>query len=90
VRVEIVYALPENQVRLQLEAAPGTTLREAIVQSGILRARPEIDLVRNGVAVYGERRKLDALVEEGDRIEIGRALVADPKVARRRRAREGG
>jgi putative ubiquitin-RnfH superfamily antitoxin RatB of RatAB toxin-antitoxin module len=89
VRVEVVYALPAQQTRLEIEIPPGTTLRGAVVRSGILSMHPEIDLARNGVSVYGERRRLDAFAEEGDRIEIGRALVADPKTARRRRADKG-
>jgi putative ubiquitin-RnfH superfamily antitoxin RatB of RatAB toxin-antitoxin module len=87
VRVEIVYALPARQTRLLIEVPAGTTLCEAVRRSGILRAHPEIDLTKTGVGVYGERRSLHALVGEGDRIEIGRALVADVKQARRMRAR---
>jgi putative ubiquitin-RnfH superfamily antitoxin RatB of RatAB toxin-antitoxin module len=67
--------------------APGTTVEAAIRASGILADFPEIDLARQAVGVYGERVALAARVHDGDRVEICRALLADPKEARRRRAR---
>lgn len=85
--IEVVYALPQRQVVLQLKVDPGTTLRQAIEQSGILRQFPEIQLQHGGAGVFGTARGLDEPVGEGDRIEIYRPLRSDPKELRRQRAK---
>ena len=87
--VEIAYATPEEQVILRLDTAPGVTLRQAIEKSGILTRFPEIDLAVNKVGVFGKAAKLDAVLTAGDRVEIYRPLIADPKEARKRRAAQG-
>ena len=65
-----------------------TTLYEAIQGSGILQRHVEIDLNLMRVGIYGKLKKLDALVKAGDRIEIYRSLIADPKKSRRLRAKK--
>lgn len=85
--VEVVYALPGRQVLLALEVEPGTTVSQAIEQSGILGAFPALDPLSSPVGIFGRRVKRDAVLEHGDRIEIYRPLVVDPKDSRRRRAR---
>lgn len=87
--VEVVYALPRQQVVVAVRVPAGATFAEAIGQSGILGRFPEIDLARDGVGAFGRRRRLDETVAAGDRIEIYRPLPADPKDARRRRAAGG-
>jgi putative ubiquitin-RnfH superfamily antitoxin RatB of RatAB toxin-antitoxin module len=84
--VEVVYALPERQVLLELEVEEGTSARQAIERSGILRQFPQIDLARDGIGVFGKVVPLDAPLRDGDRVEIYRPLLADPKQARRERA----
>jgi putative ubiquitin-RnfH superfamily antitoxin RatB of RatAB toxin-antitoxin module len=84
--VEVVYALPERQIVVETLVVAPATVRAAIEASGLLAAFPEIDLSRQRVGVFGRLRELDAAVEQGDRIEIYRPLVADPKEVRRRRA----
>ena len=86
VRVEVVYARKHDACQIPLDVARGSTLREAVVRSGILEKFPEIDLAVNAAGVFSQRRELDDIVEEGDRIEIYRPLEVDPKEARRRRA----
>lgn len=86
-RVEVVYALPERQVLIALEVEEGTTALAAVERSGILRQFPQADLRRDGVGVFGKRVAPDTLLREGDRVEIYRALIADPKEARRERAK---
>ena len=86
-RVEVVYATAESADSVSL-TLPGTaTVREAIAASGLLERHPEIDLARQKCGVFGKLRPLDALLRDGDRVEIYRPLAADPKEARRRRAR---
>lgn len=85
-RVEIVYALREEQVLLTLEVEEGTTVWEAIERSGIVTRFPEINVGRAHVGIFGRPARLDTQVKEGDRVEIYRPLIADPKDARRERA----
>jgi uncharacterized protein len=86
--IEVVYAAPGEPVVMALQVEPGTTLRGAIEQSGVLARRPEIDLSKMGVGVFGRARGLDELVAAGDRVEIYRPLPMDPKEARWRRAKK--
>lgn len=87
--VEVVYATPQEQVLESLNLAVGTTVEGAIRQSGLLARFPDIDLGVNKVGVFGKVAKLDAALNDGDRVEIYRPLIADPKEARKRRAAEG-
>jgi putative ubiquitin-RnfH superfamily antitoxin RatB of RatAB toxin-antitoxin module len=89
ISVEVCYARPEAQVVLALQVSRGTTLREAIEQSGILQRFPEIDLARNKVGIFGKLNKPDYVLRAGDRVEIYRPLIADPKEIRKQRAAEG-
>jgi putative ubiquitin-RnfH superfamily antitoxin RatB of RatAB toxin-antitoxin module len=86
IRVEVAYALPEEQLILQVEGEAGLTVQEAIESSGILQRFPEIDLGGNKVGIFGKIARLDGPLRPGDRVEIYRPLVADPKEARRERA----
>lgn len=88
--VEIAYALPGTQQLIDLKVATGTTAREAIENSGILQRFPEIDLSRHKIGIFGKVVKLDHVLSPGDRVEIYRPLIVDPKDARRRRAGKTG
>jgi putative ubiquitin-RnfH superfamily antitoxin RatB of RatAB toxin-antitoxin module len=89
ISVEVAYALPERQWLLALQVQAGTTVRDAIAISGILRHCPEVALDRVPVGIFGEPVSLDEVLQEGDRVEIYRPLHADPKVVRRELARIG-
>ncbi len=84
--VEVAYARPDEQVIIQLKVAAKSTAGAAIRSSGVLQRFPEIDLSIHKVGVFGRLVGLDHLVCNGDRIEIYRPLIADPKESRRRRA----
>ncbi len=84
--VEIVYALKDHAYIQSVQLEPGSTIEEAIKQTDVLQQYPEIDLTLNRVGIYAELRSLQDLVADGDRIEIYRPLLADPKDARRLRA----
>lgn len=88
IHVEVVYALPQEQRVFNLVVSSEMTVEEIIQQSGILTLYPEIDLSRNKVGVFSRNVKLDANVENRDRIEIYRPLLADPKDIRRKRAEQ--
>ncbi len=85
--VEVAYATPAEQVVIPVEVAPGTIVEAAIYQSGILKRFPEIDLSSSPVGIFGAKAGLADAVRDGQRIEIYRALRADPKTLRRLRAR---
>jgi len=78
IRVAVVYAKPARQVWLDVEVPPGTTVEQAIERSGILRHCPEIDLSRQKVGVHAKICALDAVLEDGARVEIYRPITADP------------
>lgn len=87
VSIQVCYALPDSTVLLELSLTAGSTVKQAIDASGLLTRFPEIDLSVQKVGVFGKLKPLDAVMHEGDRIEIYRALKADPMESRRRRAR---
>jgi hypothetical protein len=82
--VGVAYADKFKQVWLKLEVPDGSTVREAIEHSGILKQFPDIDLGTQKVGVFGKLTKLTARVEEGSRIEIYREITADPELVERR------
>ncbi|OGI50390.1 MAG: RnfH family protein [Candidatus Muproteobacteria bacterium RIFCSPHIGHO2_12_FULL_60_33] len=86
-RVEVAYATPRRQEVVEITAPPGTTIEQAIRESGMLERFPEIDLAQHRVGIFGEVARLHDPVHDGDRIEIYRPLLADPKEVRRRRAK---
>jgi len=88
-KVEVAYARPDVQVILEVDVAQGATAEEAIRASGILDRFPEIDLAQQKVGIFGKVAPLSKDLREWDRVEIYRALIADPKAARRKRAQKG-
>lgn len=87
--MEVAYALPDRQVIVVVEVASDATLEDAIRASGILQQHPDIDLARNKVGIFGKLGKPGDSLRAGDRVEIYRPLIADPKQVRKQRAAEG-
>lgn len=88
IQIEVAYATPERQQIIPLRVPVGTQVREAIAQSQIMRYFPEIDLDKQKVGIWSKTVKLEQELREGDRVEIYRPLIADPKAIRRRRAEQ--
>ena len=88
-RVEVVYALPDRQILLTLEVEQGTTARMAVERSGILQRHPEVDLEQTKLGVFGRVVSPGTPLRDGDRVEIYRPLIANPRQARRERAHRG-
>lgn len=86
IRVEVAYALPEKQYLQRVTLSEGATVEEAINASGLLELRSDIDLAKNKVGIFSRPVKLADAVQDGDRVEIYRPLIADPKELRRKRA----
>ena len=90
IHVEVAYALPNEQDLLSVNVDTGTTIQEAVQLSGVLEKHPDIDLGKtNKIGIFGKLAKLDKILKDGDRVEIYRPLIADPKEVRRKRAAEG-
>ena len=87
VTLEVAYAASTHeQVVVSFDVPAGSTVEDAIRTSGILDRFPHIDLSADAVGIFGQRVSLRDTVCNGDRVEIYRPLVIDPKHARRRRA----
>ena len=87
--VEVAYATPKKQLILLVPFEEGMSAQKAIDLSGILTTFPDIDLVKNAVGIFSKPCKLDTPLRVGDRVEIYRPLIADPKEVRRQRAEAG-
>ncbi len=88
ISVELVYIKPDCQTVLILDLEQGSTIKQAINNSGLLQRFPEINLSVNKVGVFSKIKPLDYVLNNDDRIEIYRPLLVDPKEARRRRVKE--
>jgi putative ubiquitin-RnfH superfamily antitoxin RatB of RatAB toxin-antitoxin module len=88
-KVEVAYALPDEQHIFALEVPQGTTAEQAIQRSGVLERFPELDLATRKIGIFGKLNKPDYVLRPGDRVEIYRPLIADPKAVRKQRAAEG-
>ena len=84
--IEVIYALPKEQILIGLDVEQGTTVEQAVKLSGILEKYPEIDLTKNKLGIFGKATKAEQELRDKDRIEIYRPLIADPKESRRKRA----
>ena len=84
--IEVAYGLPHKQVLLSLPVPAGSTIEESIKLSGIVAHFPEIVPGEAKVGIFSRPEKLDTIIKEGDRIEIYRPLIADPKEMRKLRA----
>jgi len=86
--VEVAFALPEKQLILPLKVAAGTTAFDAAVQSKIVAHFPGLDLENAAMGIFGkiEKKPKQRVLQPGERVEIYRPLLIDPKETRRRRA----
>lgn len=86
IKVEVAYALPEKQAIIEVEVAAGTTALEAAQQSGITERFAGIDLDNAKLGIFGKVVSPGQVLAAGDRVEIYRPLLADPKEVRKERA----
>lgn len=87
-RIEVVYALPARCWSTRVELPEGATVAEALAAAAMESRVPglQVDVAR--LAVFGRSVTPDSGLHDGDRIEILRPLLADPKQARRKRAED--
>lgn len=88
INVEVSYALPHKQQIIPLQVEVGCTVYDAALQSGIGRQFPELDLASAAMGIFGKvvAKPKQEILQEGDRVEIYRPLIADPKEVRKARA----
>ncbi len=86
ITIEVVYGVSHKQRILTLLVDEGTQVEQAIIESGIIKLFPEIDLKVNKVGIWNRTVKLSEPLSDLDRIEVYRPLIADPKAVRKRRA----
>lgn len=84
--IEIVYGLSNQQALYRMSVPDGTTARQAALQSPVLQAFPDAD-PQAPLGIFGKVVKDDTILQEGDRVEWYRPLIADPKEARRQRVK---
>ena len=84
--IEVAYARPDRQWLLVLEVPAGATARDALLASGLLAECPELQIGEPVLGVWSRKVEADTVLETGDRLEVYRPLLADPKTARRQRA----
>ncbi len=89
INVEVAYAEPEKQIIRTVNVDVGTTIGAAIVQSGIMMDFPALELEEAKVGIFGKAAKMTTVLADGERVEIYRPLIADPKEVRRKRAAQG-
>lgn len=88
IAVEVAWASPAEQCLLGLEVSAGSTALEAVLASGLVE-RFGLDASALRLGVFGRAVPAGHVLRSGDRVEIYRPLLADPKEVRRRRARAG-
>jgi putative ubiquitin-RnfH superfamily antitoxin RatB of RatAB toxin-antitoxin module len=88
IKIEVAYARPDLQKILSISVPVGTSVYEAAQVSGINKIFPEIDFTSIDMGIFGKVVKDPGTqeVREGDRIELYRPLLIDPKQARLNRA----
>lgn len=88
INVKVCYAMESMTFLRDLQLPAGATIADALNASGLAQQVPDIDLATMAVGIYGKKKTHDTVLREHDRVEVYRALIADPKNARRRRARK--
>lgn len=87
VKVELVYiAADQSTVHQQLELPPGASVADALNHSGIYLSHPETRELT--VGIYAKAVSLETVLQEGDRLELYRPLIRDPKDKRRLQAKK--
>lgn len=88
IKVEVAYATPEKQLIVEVQVEEGTSMRDAAVKSGIEHEFPGLDVASSPMGLFGRKvaKPEVELLREGDRVEIYRPLIIDPKQARLNRA----
>lgn len=85
-KVEVAYALPDEQFLSEETVAEGTTVGEALRASKLLNKFPNLNI--DSVGIFSQEVPTDRVLREGDRIEVYRPLIADPRDRRRKQVEQ--
>ena len=88
IEVTVVLALPDRATEIAVRLPAGAILADALERSGLAQRHPDVDIARARVGIFGKLSDRNATLADGDRVEVYRALIADPKERRLRRAAE--
>ncbi|UXI66425.1 RnfH family protein [Tahibacter amnicola] len=88
IEVEVVYATPDQLFRRTVSLAEPATVAQAIAESAVTALVPALDLAASRLGVFNRPATLETVLRNGDRVEIYRPLIANPKEVRRQRARK--
>jgi putative ubiquitin-RnfH superfamily antitoxin RatB of RatAB toxin-antitoxin module len=86
ITVTVVYALPDTATEIAVRLPEGATIADAIDRANLAARLQGADWSGCPVGIFGKRARRDTVLADGDRVELYRPLVADPKQARKRRA----
>lgn len=89
IKIELVFASEEKQRLLSFEVANGTTAREAVAASDLVAEFPDFDFSIGPLGIWGKTIDDRQCLKEGDRLEVYRSLLRDPRDARRKLALQG-
>jgi putative ubiquitin-RnfH superfamily antitoxin RatB of RatAB toxin-antitoxin module len=87
--VELAMAMPAKQVLIALQVPVGSTVSDVIAASALARRFPDVPVGKLAVGIWGRLVEPNHRVEHGDRVEIYRPLLIDPREARRQLALAG-
>jgi uncharacterized protein len=87
-RCIVAYATRERQLLWEVDLALDASIADALTRARTLAADESIPWDDAPVGIFGELRRRTAIPQEGDRIEIYRPLLGDPRERRRRRVRQ--
>lgn len=89
ISIEVVFAKPDEQALVSLQVPAATSVAAAIRLSGIAECFPGEPIGTLPVGIWGRPARPDQALQDGDRVEVYRPLLLDPRDARRRRALAG-
>jgi putative ubiquitin-RnfH superfamily antitoxin RatB of RatAB toxin-antitoxin module len=89
ISIQVVCAEAGRQTVLKLQVEAGCTVTEALLRCGILAMHPDIDASACGFGIFGREVPRDHRLQDGDRLEVLRPLMEDPRERRRRLANQG-
>jgi len=90
ISIQVVCAEPGRQTVLKLDVEAGCTAGDALLRSGILAMHPEVEASSCGIGIFGHEVTRDHRLRDGDRVEVLRPLLDDPRERRRRLAKQRG
>ncbi len=88
-RIEVVYALPDRCWRVAVALPAGACVADALAAADLPASVPGLVLDDSMLAIFGRTATPGSRLHDGDRVEVLRPLLADPKQARRERAKSG-